>query len=90
MPNLVASDHLVAAAASAAPTSSSFVHGPYTSAVSRKVTPRSSARWIVAIDSRVVARAVELGHAHAAETEGGDGNLRGPRVRVCGRDMASP
>jgi hypothetical protein len=35
----------------ARPTSRSFVNGPYMSAVSRKVTPRSSARWIVAIDS---------------------------------------
>jgi hypothetical protein len=36
---------------SALPTSSSFVYGPYMSAVSRNVAPRSSARWIVAIDS---------------------------------------
>ena len=35
----------------ALPTSSSLWPGPYMSAVSRKVTPSSSARWIVAIDS---------------------------------------
>jgi len=29
----------------------SFVKGPYMSAVSRKVTPRSIAWWMVAIDS---------------------------------------
>ncbi len=35
----------------ARPTSFSLVNGPYMSAVSRKLTPSSSARWIVAIDS---------------------------------------
>ena len=35
----------------ARPTSSSFVYGPYMSAVSSIVTPSSSARWIVAMDS---------------------------------------
>ena len=39
------------------------------SAVSRKVTPSSSARWIVAIASPSSVVAVELGHAHAAEPE---------------------
>ena len=39
------------------------------SAVSRKVTPSSSARWIVAIASPSSVRPVELGHAHAAEPE---------------------
>ena len=33
------------------------------SAVSRKLTPTSRARWMVAIDSRFVAFTVELGHA---------------------------
>ena len=42
---------LVAAAAIARPTSCSFVNGPYMSAVSKKVTPSSSARLIVAIAS---------------------------------------
>src|SRR5919204_5045730 len=37
--------------AMARPTSRSLVNGPYMSAVSRKVTPRSRARWMVAIDS---------------------------------------
>ena len=35
----------------ARPTSTSLCPAPYTFAVSRNVTPRSSARWIVAIDS---------------------------------------
>ena len=34
--------------------------------------PRSSARWMVAIDSASSRGAVELAHAHAAEAEGGD------------------
>ena len=55
----------------ARPTSRSFVHGPYTSAVSRKVIPRSSARWMVAIDRRFVGGPVEIRHAHASEAEGG-------------------
>jgi len=37
--------------ARASPTSSSFVNGPYTSAVSKKVTPRSTAVRICAIIS---------------------------------------
>ncbi len=51
------SPHLVASTTSsrrpsiARPTSSSFVYGPYMSAVSSRVTPMSSARWMVAIDS---------------------------------------
>ena len=56
----------------ARPTSSSLVNGPYMSAVSRKSTPRSSARWIVAIDSASSRAAVELGHPHAAEPDRGN------------------
>ena len=52
------------------PTSSSFLPTPYMSAVSRKLTPRSSAWWIVAIDSSSLRRPVELAHAHAAEADG--------------------
>src|SRR5262245_6864089 len=37
---------------SARPSSASLAKGPYASAVSKKVTPRSRARWIVASDSR--------------------------------------
>jgi hypothetical protein len=37
--------------ASASPTSSSLVHGPYASAVSKNVTPRSIAAWIKRIIS---------------------------------------
>ena len=37
---------------SARASSSSFVYGPYTSAVSKNVTPSSMARWMVAMDSR--------------------------------------
>ena len=50
-PAFVASTASSRRSASARPTSSSFVNGPYMSAVSRNVTPSSSARWIVAIDS---------------------------------------
>jgi acetyl-CoA carboxylase carboxyltransferase component len=39
------------APAIALPTSFSLVNGPYMSAVSRKVTPSSNARWIVAVAS---------------------------------------
>ena len=45
-------------------------------------TPSSSARWIVAIDSSSSRGAVELGHAHAAEAEGGDGGAVGAERRV--------
>jgi hypothetical protein len=51
MPNLVASTTSSRRPASALPTSRSFVCGPYMSAVSKKVTPSSIARWIVAIPS---------------------------------------
>ena len=68
-PNFVATTTSSRRPAIALPTSSSFVNGPYMSAVSRNVTPSSSARWIVAIASRLVGAAVELGHAHAAEPE---------------------
>ena len=51
-PHFVARNDLVAAVRDArVPTSSSLVYGPYMSAVSSSVTPSSSARWIVAIDS---------------------------------------
>ena len=44
------------------------------SAVSSRVTPRSRARWMVAIDSSSSAGPVgEVGHAHAAEALGRDG-----------------
>ncbi len=49
--NLVASCTSSRRPAIAWPTSSSLWPSPYTSAVSRKVTPSSSARWIVAMDS---------------------------------------
>jgi hypothetical protein len=49
--NLVATTTSSRRPAIARPTSSSFVKGPYMSAVSRRVTPSSSARWIVAMDS---------------------------------------
>ena len=67
LPNFVARTTSSRRPAIARPTSSSFVYGPYMSAVSRSVTPSSSARWIVAIDSASSRGAVELGHAHAAE-----------------------
>ena len=51
LPNLVASTTSSRRPAIALPTSRSLVNGPYMSAVSRKVTPRSRARWMVAIDS---------------------------------------
>ena len=50
-PNFVAITNSSRRPAIAFPTSRSFVNGPYMSAVSRKVTPSSSARWIVAIAS---------------------------------------
>ena len=56
---------------------------PYMSAVSRKVTPRSSAWWIVAIDSARRCRAVELAHAHAAEADGGDLRAVAAEPRAC-------
>ena len=46
-PNLVAITYSSRRPAIALPTSSSFVSGPYISAVSRKLKPSSSARWIV-------------------------------------------
>ena len=51
LPNLVAITYESRLPAIALPTSTSFVNGPYTSEVSRKSTPSSRARWIVAIDS---------------------------------------
>ncbi len=51
MPNLVAITTSSRWPDSASPTSTSFVYGPYMSDVSKKVTPSSRARWIVAMDS---------------------------------------
>ena len=51
MPNFVASTTSSRRSAIAVPTSCSFLPTPYMSAVSRNVTPRSIARWIVLIDS---------------------------------------
>ena len=51
-PNLLASTTSSRRPAMARPTSRSLVNGPYMSAVSRNVMPRSSARWMVATDSR--------------------------------------
>jgi hypothetical protein len=51
LPNFVASTTSSRRPRSARPSNSSFVNGPYMSAVSRKVTPSSIARWIVEIDS---------------------------------------
>jgi hypothetical protein len=50
-PNFVASTTSSRRPLMARPTSSLFVNGPYASAVSMSVTPRSSARWIVPIAS---------------------------------------
>src|SRR5215211_6205465 len=51
-PNLVAMTTWSRKGARASPTSSSFTNGPYTSAVSKKVTPRSTAARITAIPCR--------------------------------------
>src|SRR3990170_1801714 len=51
LPNLVASCTSVRRARTTFPTSSSLCPHPYMSAVSRKLTPRSSERLIVATDS---------------------------------------
>ena len=51
MPNFVASTTSSRRPAIAWPTSCSFVNGPYMSAVSSSVIPRSSARWMVATAS---------------------------------------
>ena len=51
LPNLVASTTSSRRPTIALPTSFSLVNGPYMSAVSRKVTPSSSARSIVAVAS---------------------------------------
>ena len=50
-PNFVAITTPLRNGASASPTSSSFVNGPYTSAVSKNVTPRSTAVRMSAIIS---------------------------------------
>ncbi len=51
MPNLVAITASSRRPDNALPTSISLVCGPYMSEVSKKVTPSSRARWIVAMDS---------------------------------------
>jgi len=50
-PNLVAIMTWSRNGSSASPTMSSFANGPYTSAVSKKVTPTSTARLMTAIAS---------------------------------------
>ncbi len=50
-PNFVAMTTCSRKGASASPTSSSFVNGPYASAVSKSVTPRSTAARMIAIPS---------------------------------------
>jgi hypothetical protein len=83
MPNFVARTTRSRRPRIARPTSSSFVYGPYMSAVSRNV----HAELDRPVDRRerlgFVAGAVELRHAHAAEAEGGDGRPVRPRRRVC-------
>ncbi len=88
LPNLVASTTSSRRPAIASPTSSSLVNGPYMSAVSRKVTPSSSARSIVAIASPSSARAVELRHPHAAESLGRD--LQASAAKCSRFHLASP
>ena len=72
LPNFVASTTSSRRPRSPCPTSSSFVNGPYMSAVSRKV----DAELERAVDRRdrlgLVGVAVELRHPHAAEAQGGD------------------
>jgi hypothetical protein len=51
LPNLVAMITRSRFPLIARPTSSSFLNGPYMSAVSSMVMPSSSARWMVAMDS---------------------------------------
>ena len=51
LPNLVATITWSRRSRIARPRSSSFLNGPYMSAVSKKVTPSTMARWIVATDS---------------------------------------
>jgi hypothetical protein len=46
------------------------------SAVSRKVTPSSMARWIVAIELNFVTVPIKIAHPHAAEAERGDERSR--------------
>jgi hypothetical protein len=50
-PNLVAMLTRSRTGSRASPTMSSLANGPYTSAVSKKVTPRSTARRISAMES---------------------------------------
>ena len=57
--------------------SCSFVKGPYTSEVSRNVTPSSSARSMTAIDSALVARTVGPAHGPCSR-----GRSRRPRCRA--------
>jgi hypothetical protein len=56
-PNFVAMVTWSRTGSSASPTTSSLVYGPYTSAVSKKVTPRSTAARMIAMpSSRVLGR----------------------------------
>ena len=72
-PNLVAITTCSRNGARASPTSSSFVNGPYTSAVSKNVTPRSTAARMSEIISCLFdGRAVAKAHSHAAEPDGRD------------------
>ena len=72
-PNFVAITTWSRTGASASPTSSSLTYGPYTSAVSKNVTPRSTAARSTAImASRGRGWGRSSGHSHGAETDGGD------------------
>ena len=69
-PNFVAITTWSRTGSSASPTSSSFVNGPYTCAVSKNVTPRSTAArdqadHLLSVGNRRVA----LAHPHAAEPD---------------------
>ena len=69
-PNLVAITTFSRRPLIALPTSSSFVNGPYTSAVSKKFTPKID-RLVNGRDrfAFIAVRAIGPGHAHAAEAE---------------------
>src|SRR5436190_833948 len=76
-PNFVAITTRSRTGASASPTNSSFVNGPYASAVSKKVTPRSTAARMTATPSRrsvpgpyTLARPM-----HPSVADGGDGEI---------------
>src|SRR6266536_4322661 len=87
-PNLVAITTSSRTGASASPTSSSFANGPYASAVSKNVTPRSTAVRISTIISCLSAagpypKLMPMQPSPTAETS----RLLFPSVRLC---MASP